>query len=76
MLEELAHDGRDIETAKKLGELGALYKYPDSEGFDSFDINIVIGLGRADMQGHDIDAFLFAMTLYQFEMYTLLQLKK
>lgn len=76
LLEELAHEGKNVETAKKLGLLGELYKYPDSKGFDSFQVNVVIGLGRADMIGRELDTFLFAMLLYQMEMYTLLALKE
>ena len=42
---------------------------------NSFDVNIIVGLARADFSGKDIDMFMFAMQLYQIEMYTVEKLQ-
>lgn len=36
---------------------------------------IIVGLARADSSGKDIDMFMFAMQLYQIEMYTVEKLQ-
>ena len=37
--------------------------------------SIIVGLARADFSGKDIDMFMFAMQLYQIEMYTVEKLQ-
>ena len=59
-----------------LNDIGHLLPYPASPNTDSFDVNIIIGLARADLTGQDFDMFLFAMQLYQIEMYTIGKLKE
>lgn len=61
--------------AKNLNTLGHLFRYPPEPAADSFDINIIIGLARADFSGKDIDMFMLAMQLYQIEMYTVEKLQ-
>lgn len=62
--------------ALALNKRGHLYRYPAPSGADSFDVNIILGLARADLSRRDVDAFLFAMQLYQVEMYSVEMLKK
>lgn len=59
-----------------LNNVGHLFPYPSPPNADSFDVNVIIGLARADLTGHDFDMFLFAMQLYQLEMYTIGKLKE
>lgn len=54
----------------KLNKIGHLYRYPSVRDIDGFDVNIIIGIARADLNKKDFDMFLFAMQLYQIEMYT------
>lgn len=65
------------ETARRLakalnkrGHLAPYFRRLPSRG-DSFDVNIVIGLARADLSARDLDMFLFAMQLYQIEEHTM-----
>lgn len=60
----------------ELNDIGHLFPYPSSPNADNFDVNIIIGLARADLTGRDFDMFLFAMQLYQLEMYTIEKLKE
>lgn len=59
-----------------LNDIGHLLPYPSPPDADSFDVNVIIGLARADLTGQDFDMFLFAMQLYQLEMYTIERLKE
>ena len=63
--------------AIKLNKIGHLLRYldPISDKADSFDVNMIIGLARADLDGKELDMFLFAMQLYQIEMYTVKSLQ-
>lgn len=75
----LLHDlvsSKRSELARSLNEVGHLYRYPYPSDSDSFDINIIIGLARMDLAGEDLDMFLFAMQLYQTEMYTISKLER
>ena len=69
LLESLLASGHAKEAAM-LNTLGHLFRYPSAPNADSFDVNIIVGLARADFSGRDIDMFMFAMQLYQIEMYT------
>lgn len=86
----LLHDLQDPKTAREvydlsegdiipvitaLNETGHLFRYPSSPDADSFDVNMIIGMARADLMGYDFDMFFFAMQLYQLEMYTVGKLK-
>lgn len=86
----LLHDLQDPKTAREvydlseediipvitaLNETGHLVRYPFPPDADSFDVNMIIGLARADLMGYDFDMFLFAMQFYQLEMYTVGKLK-
>lgn len=62
--------------AIRLNDIGHLYRYPYAKNTDSFDVNVIIGIARADIENKDFDMFLFAMQLYQIEMYTIEKLKK
>lgn len=59
-----------------LNDIGHLLPYPSPPDADSFDVNVIIGLARAELTGRDFDMFLFAMQLYQMEMYTIGKLKE
>lgn len=76
----LLHDLQSSEDAKRLAVLlnrkGHLCPYPSSPNADSFDVNIIIGMARADLSGKDFDMFFFAMQLYQLETYTVEMLKR
>lgn len=74
LLEQLLSTGK-VEAATKLNKIGHLIRYPDSSKADSFDVNMIIGLARADLDGKELDMFLFAMQLYQIEMYTVKSLQ-
>lgn len=60
---------------KKLNGLGWMVKYPQEKEMDSFNVSMVLGLGKADLKKKDFDMFLYAMQLYQMEQYSLLWLK-
>lgn len=64
-----------VKEATKLNDIGHLFHYPSAPNADSFDVNIIVGLARADFSGKDIDMFMFAMQLYQIEMYTVEKLQ-
>ena len=64
-----------VKEATKLNDIGHLFHYPSAPNADSFDVNIIVGLARADFSGKDIDMFIFAMQLYQIEMYTVEKLQ-
>lgn len=76
----LLHDLQSSEDSKRLAVLlnrkGHLCPYPSPPSADSFDVNIIIGMARADLDGKDFDMFLFAMQLYQLETYTVEMLKR
>lgn len=76
----LLHDLQSSEDEKRLAVLlnrkGHLCPYPSSPNADSFDVNIIIGMARADLAGKDFDMFFFAMQLYQLEVYTVEMLKR
>lgn len=86
----LLHDLQDLETSKSLygildedttplvaslNDIGHLLPYPSPSDADSFDVNVIIGLARADLTRQEFDTFLFALQLYQLEMYTVGKLK-
>lgn len=75
LLEDLLYREETIDDAFLLSEMRHLSKYPRSEGYDSFDINMIIYLAQSDIRGNDFDMLLFSMQLYQIEMYTRSQLK-
>lgn len=72
----------DIElTAKaRYGQLlsknKGFFPYPKWQNFDSFGVNMIVDLARADMNGRDLDLILYSMMLWQIEMYSLLYLQK
>lgn len=63
-------------SSRRLNKIGHLYRYPYSRNTDSFDVNVIIGMARSDLMGKEFDMFLFAMQLYQVEMYTVEKLKQ
>ncbi len=75
LLEDLMLQDDTIVDASVLSNLRHLSKYPRSEGYDSFDTNMIIYLAQSDIRGNDFDMLLFSMQLYQIEMYTRAQLK-
>ena len=46
-----------VKEATKLNDIGHLFHYPSAPNADSFDVNIIVGLARADFSGKDIDMF-------------------
>lgn len=75
LLQQLLSSEETREYGKKLNAIGHLHQYPSANKTDSFDINVIIGIARADIRAKDFDMFLFAMQLYQIEMYTVEKLK-
>lgn len=79
--------GLVVETAKerwlrenpklgsRLNQQGWMTKYPEEEGIDNFNVSMVLGLGKGDLQGKDLDMFMYALQLFQIEQYTLFVLK-
>lgn len=76
LLQQLLSSEETKPDAIKLNRNGHLYQYPYLPNTDSFDVNIIIGMARSDLGGKDFDMFLFAMQLYQIEMYTIEKLKQ
>lgn len=67
---------QDCETIlKKLKNKGRLARYPLYPNFDSFGVNLIVALARTDFRGYNIDIQLFALQLWQMQMYTLELLK-
>lgn len=70
----LLSDLMSSENTKELGialnARGHLFCYPVDADCDSFDTNVVVGLARSDIEGQDLNMLLYAMLLYQAEMYT------
>lgn len=71
LLERLLASEETKSKGLKLNRIGHLYKYPSPSNVDGFDVNVIIGIARADLNKKDFDMFLFAMQLYQLEMYTI-----
>ncbi len=69
LLAELMNKEETEELGKKLDNRGHLFRYPADPGCDSFDTNVVVGLARSDVEGQDLNMLLYAMLLYQVEMY-------
>lgn len=69
LLDDLFSCKETEKYAEKLNKIGHLRRYPISKDSDSIDVSIVIGLARANMKGMDFDMLLFAMQLYQMEIY-------
>lgn len=75
LLQQLISSESTKETAIRLNSIGHMCRYPASPNADSFDVNVIVGMARADLGGKELDMFLFAMQLYQIEMYTMERLK-
>lgn len=71
LLDRLLTSEETKPIAIKLNKIGHLCRYPYIPNTDSFDVNVIIGIARSDLRGIDFDMFLFAMQLYQIEMYTI-----
>jgi len=76
LLHDLQSSDKTKIFAKELNKNGHLYRYPPASNSDSFDVNIIIGMARIDIAKENFDMFLFAMQLYQIEMYTITVLDK
>ncbi len=76
LLHDLQSSEKTKNLAKELNRNGHLYRYPPNSNSDSFDVNIIIGMARIDVSKENFDMFLFAMQLYQIEMYTITVLDK
>lgn len=74
LLGELLHDEATREYGRKLADMGRLQRYPVRPKFDNFDVNMVMGLGRADISSQEVSTFFLASQYYQIEMYTCLAL--
>lgn len=59
-----------IWMGRKLNETGHLYRYPSENGSDTMGSNIIVGLARSNVNGNELDMLLYAMLLFQNEMYT------
>ena len=71
---ELLSDPSTVDYGRRLSELGRMQRYPCQSTVDNFDVNLVLGLGRADILRKDINTFFLASQFYQIEMYTRLAL--
>ncbi len=58
-----------------LNKKGWMEQYPEEREIDSFNVSMVLGLGKADLKGEKLDMFMYALQLYQIEQYTLLALR-
>lgn len=76
LLHDLISSEKSKELALNLNKIGHLHRYYPLPNSDSFDINVIIGMARADISGKEFDMFLFAMQLYQIEMYTIEKLER
>lgn len=59
-----------IWMGRKLNQTGRLYRYPSEDGSDTMGANIIVGLARNNISGNGLDMLLYAMLLFQNEMYT------
>ena len=75
LLSDLVHRDETKEMGLALNKIGHLLQYPAESGYDTFDMNIIIGMARGDVSGENLNALLYAMQLYQLEMYTRERLK-
>lgn len=69
LLEKLLEEGNSIQASALL-ERGRLFHYPVDSKCDNFDVNVVLALARADVMHQELNMLLYAMQLYQMEMYT------
>lgn len=54
----------------KLEQLGRLIRYPSCRDFDAFGINMIISLARMDTSNQKLNIEMYALQLWQMEMYT------
>lgn len=77
---EMFEDDFSVKTKLKyadvLSENRGFFPYPKWKYFDSFGVNMIVDLARADINGRDLDLILYSMMLWQIEMYSLLYLQK
>lgn len=66
---------KEVEMAKELNRVGRLFPYPRDPECDTMDVNIIVGLARDDQKGQELNMLLYAMLLYQNEMFTRERLK-
>ena len=59
---------------KNLLTIQSFVPYENPADEDSYDVNMILGLARADLQNRGIDMFLLSQHFYQIEMYTRLAL--
>lgn len=69
LLAELLHDEMTKKAGEELNRNGCLFRYPRTPKLDNFDVNMVLGLGRSDLQHSEINSFMLALQFYQIEMY-------
>lgn len=70
LVSELLKDQDTVSFGQALAKQGKPSQYPNVREVDSFDVSMVLGLGRAGMQRKPVNAFLLALHFYQIEMYT------
>lgn len=75
LLSDLLHMDETKKMGLALNEMGHLLQYPAEFDYDTFDMNVIIGMARGDVGGKNLNALLYAMQLYQLEMYTRERLK-
>ena len=72
MIEEIDSDPeKKAQYAKILRKNGQYASYPRWNNFDSFSVNSIIALARADIYGRRLDILLYSLQLWQIEMFTL-----
>lgn len=65
-----------VALASRLCAQKHLCPYPPPKRGDGFNVNVILGLARADLNRRELDTFLFAMQLYQIEQHTIDTLKR
>jgi hypothetical protein len=71
MLVEELNETQRKGYAYKLIKQGRLCNYPLWQNFNSFAVNMIISLARADVFNREFDMQLYSLQLWQLEMYTL-----
>lgn len=71
---QILEDDFDEEQRKaffdKLKLLKRLCNYPKCKEFDSFGVNMIVSLARTSLSNNEIDIEMYALQLWQIEMYT------
>lgn len=74
LLYETSQKGIEDEVWKdvfgKLSTKKHLVQYASTQDEDSFDVNMILGLAKSDMQGKELNLYFLSLQFYQIEMFT------